>query len=119
MDFTVGPGDTATALGSGEVPVLATPRLIAWAEAVTCAALNGLLPPEQTTVGNAIDVVHLRPSPVGAVVRVRAEVMASTDRRVEFAVVATDDNDGVLLRGRITRAVVNRSKFAGTVAAGH
>lgn len=113
LGFEVGPGDTAAAMGSGDVPVLATPRLIAWAEAATCAAVSGLVPPGRTTVGSAVDVVHLGPSAVGACVQVRAEVVASEGRRVGFEVVASDADGQVLLRGSITRIVVDRAKFAG------
>ena len=44
--FTVTEDDTAVAVGSGSLPVLGTPRLLAWCEAVTCAAIEPTLPEE-------------------------------------------------------------------------
>ena len=43
LEFTVTEDDTAVALGSGDLPVLATPRLLAWCEAATCAAVEAAL----------------------------------------------------------------------------
>ena len=49
--FTVADDDTAAALGSGDLPVLGTPRLLAWCEATTCAALAEELTGAETSVG--------------------------------------------------------------------
>jgi len=56
MRHEVTDADTAAALGSGDVPVLGTPRLVAWLEAATVRAAVGLLKPGQTTVGTAIRI---------------------------------------------------------------
>ena len=61
--------DTAVALGSGDVPVLATPRLIAWMEAATVRAVAAFLKTGQTTVGTAIRIEHRRPTRVEAASR--------------------------------------------------
>ncbi len=60
--------DTAQALGSGDVPVLGTPRLLALAEAASVAAVAPHLASGQTTVGTAVSLEHSRPSPVGTAV---------------------------------------------------
>ncbi|HKC27022.1 MAG TPA: hotdog domain-containing protein [Jatrophihabitans sp.] len=73
--------DTATALGSGDVPVLATPRLLAWAEAATIAALAGRIDDGATSVGTHVVMAHLAASPVGAAVTVTAEVVAVSGRQ--------------------------------------
>lgn len=113
LSFTVGDGDTALAVGSGDVAVLATPRLIAWFEAATVAALSGHLRASDTSVGTRIDVQHRAPSPVGAQVEVSAEVAAVDGRTVEFEVVAWHA-DGIRVgRGRIERAIVDRERFIG------
>jgi predicted thioesterase len=57
--------DTAQAVGSGDLPVLGTPRLIALAEQATVAAAKGLLAAGQTTVGTRIRFDHLYPTAVG------------------------------------------------------
>ena len=108
--YVVGEADTAVALGSGDVPVLATPRLIAWCEAQTVAAVVGRLPASSTSVGTRVDVEHRAPTSVGRRVTVTAELVAEDGRRLEFDVVAVDDATPVLV-GRITRVVVDRERF--------
>lgn len=108
--FDVTDRDTAVALGSGDVPVLATPRVIAWCEAVTVAAVGPALEPGQTTVGYQVIVDHLAPTPVGASVTVTAEVSAVEGRQVTFSVSAADQN-GTAASGTIVRVVVDRQKF--------
>ena len=73
VSHLVGEEDTAVVVGSGDVPVLATPRLVALAEAATVAAVAGTLRPEQTTVGTRVELEHLVPTPVGTRVGVRAD----------------------------------------------
>ena len=57
--------DTAVAMGSGDVPVLGTPRLLALAEAAAAAAIRPGLEPGQTSVGTSAVLEHNRPSPLG------------------------------------------------------
>lgn len=118
--FTVGADDTAPALGSGDVPVLATPRLVAWAEAATVAAVAGDLAPGTTTVGTRVEFDHVAASPVGATVRVTAEVVLVDDRIVQFDVTATagdGDDRRVVGRGVVRRSVVDRDRFLGRLRA--
>jgi fluoroacetyl-CoA thioesterase len=109
---TVTPADTARALGSGDVDVLGTPRVLALAEAATVRAAAGLLEPGQTTVGTRAELDHLAPSPVGATVRADAELVDRAGRRLTFEVRLTQDGRPVAT-GRVTRAVVDRARFAG------
>jgi len=114
LRFLVTDGDTALALGSGSVPALATPRLIAWLEAATMAALSGELTPGTTSVGARVDVEHLRPSPVGASVVVGARVIERADRRVRLAVWAEQAAPGGAVRiasGTVERVVVDTARF--------
>src|SRR5258708_30991171 len=60
--------DTAIQAGSGDVPVLATPRLLALAEAACVAAIEPHLPPGATSVGTGVALEHRRASPVGAAI---------------------------------------------------
>ena len=108
--LVVGAADTATALGSGDVAVLGTPRLVALCEAATVAAVRHLLPQEQTTVGTRIDVEHLRPSPVGSTVSATAVLVAVEGRRLMFEVEAAQDG-ATVGRGTVARAVVERARF--------
>ncbi|MEU3420688.1 hotdog domain-containing protein [Streptomyces murinus] len=104
--------DTARALGSGEVPVLGTPRLIAWLEAATVRAAAPFTGPGETTVGTAVRVRHLRATPVGGRVEVMARPPARTGaRRLTFGVRAVDAQGLAVAEGEIDRAVVDRRRF--------
>jgi predicted thioesterase len=109
---TVTGDDTAESVGSGDVPVLASPRLLALAEAACVAALSEAgLDSAQTSVGTRMEVEHLRPSPVGEVVRVAAELVHVDGRLLRFEVVATDEADLLVGRAVVTRVVVDRERF--------
>ena len=115
VSFDVTDADTAMALGSGDVPVLATPRVIAWLEAATVACLASSLDPASTSVGTRVEVEHVAASPVGATVVARASVSYVDGRLVRFEVAAehtvADAAPVVIATGRITRVIVDRSKF--------
>jgi fluoroacetyl-CoA thioesterase len=112
LEFEVTAADTAIALLSGDLEVLATPRLVAWLEAATCAAIRQRVDAGSTTVGTSVEFDHLAPSPVGARVVVTAELAGSTERTLLFNVEAKDrDSAQVLGGGVITRAIVDRERF--------
>ncbi|MGI9598459.1 MAG: thioesterase family protein [Acidimicrobiales bacterium] len=115
--YTVSEDDTAIALGSGDVPVLGTPRMIAWCEEVTVLALEPALESGRTTVGYRIRIDHLAPTPVGATVEVVASVSEASDRQVTLAVTVTDTN-GTAAEGAITRVVVDRDRFLAKATGG-
>ena len=104
--------DTAIALGSGDVPVLGTPRVIALMEEAAVAALAGSLDEGFTSVGPRIAIDHLVPSFVGTTVEAMAEVVGVDGRSVGFRVVARDE-ERVVAEGEHLRFVVNRDKFLG------
>ena len=101
---------TAQAMGSGDMPVLATPVMIALMENAAMLAVDQELPEEQTTVGTHIDVSHLKPSPVGAEVFATAELTEVEDRRLTFHVVAMQ-GDQVIGEGTHVRYIVSRERF--------
>jgi fluoroacetyl-CoA thioesterase len=110
---TVTDADTALALGSGDLPVLATPQLLAWCEAATCAAVDDVLDVGRTTVGSRVSLTHERPSPVGAQVVIRASVVHVDGRLLRFEVVANHADGIVIGHGEVTRVVVDRERFLG------
>ena len=112
--YTVRERDTAETLGSGDLPVLATPRLVAWAEYATRSAIAGDLDDASTSVGTRVDIEHLRPSPVDAAVSVRAELTAVDGRSMRFDVSAAHDDGGVVGQGEVVRMVVDRDRFLPT-----
>jgi len=105
LTFTVGEDDTAEAVGSGTLPVLGTPRLLAWAEAATCAAVADGLDAGATTVGTRVALEHVAASAIGAVVRVTASVVHVDGRLLRFTVAARDGDDRLVGSGEITRPV--------------
>jgi predicted thioesterase len=116
LTFTVTDDDTAAAVGSGSLPVLGTPRLLAWLEAATCAALEPLLPEGSTSVGTRVQVEHLAASPAGAEVEVSASSAYEDGRLHRFTVSARDTRSGkVLAAGEITRVVVDAARFMARV----
>ncbi|HEY3140672.1 MAG TPA: thioesterase family protein [Acidimicrobiales bacterium] len=106
----VGPNDTALALRSGEVPVLATPRLIALCEEATLEAVAGHIPEGRTTVGMRVQFDHLAPTAVGTSVTAEATLERVEGRRLTFTVSATDDR-GLVGAGKVTRVVVDVDQF--------
>jgi fluoroacetyl-CoA thioesterase len=102
--------DTAVALGTGDVPVLATPRLVRMAEEATFRAVQGHLVEGTTTVGYRVQVDHLAPVPVGDEVQAEAVLESVESRRLTFRVSVTDAR-GLVGAGRITRVVVERDRF--------
>ena len=108
--YTVTEADTAAALGSGEVPVLATPRVLALAERATVAAVAGALEAGATTVGTRVELDHLAPSPVGADLEVHAVLERVAGRRLQFAV-RLRAGERPVASGLVTRGVVDTAAF--------
>lgn len=106
----VGDDDLAVALHSGDVPVLATPRLIALCEEATLAAVAGQVPEGHTTVGMRVQLDHLAPTAAGHRVKAEARLDKIEGRRLTFSVSASDDR-GLVAAGRVTRVVVDVEKF--------
>ena len=104
--YTVAEADTAVAVGSGEVSVLATPRVLALAERATVAAAAGALEAGESTVGVRVELEHMAPSVVGAELEIAAVLERVAGRRLEFAV-RLHDGGRLVARGMITRVVVN------------
>lgn len=111
LTFVVGDEDTADAVGSGDLPVLGTPRLLAWAEAATCAALADELDEDQTSVGTRVSLEHLAASAVGEEVTVSATMVHRDGRLVRFGIAATDSVGTLVGHGEVTRVVVRRDRF--------
>jgi fluoroacetyl-CoA thioesterase len=126
LRVVVSDADTAIEAGSGDVPVLATPRLLALAEAACVAAVEPQLAAGMTSVGTAASLEHRRASPVGAEVIVEAELTEVDGRRLVFSFIArhgrpgpgdgqgdgfTGDEDLVAGAGTLERVVVDRDKF--------
>ena len=110
ISLTVTDADTALAVGSGDVPVLATPRLISLCEQAAVQAVAGSLTSEMTTVGMRVEVAHLAPTAVGHRVEAEATLDRIEGKRLTFNVSVHDDR-GLVAAGKVTRVVVNRQQF--------
>jgi fluoroacetyl-CoA thioesterase len=117
LRFTVSDDDTALALGSGSLPVLGTPRLLAWCEAATCADIESALAEGETSVGTRVQLEHLAASPVGAELEVTATSAYVDGRLHRFTVAARHTADGkVVASGEVTRVVVDGERFMARIS---
>ncbi len=111
--------DTATAMGSGDVPVLATPRLLALAEAASVAAVTPSMESGVTSVGTSVAMEHKRASAIGAEVVVEAELTEVAGRRLVFRFIARQQRpdgsargeDSIVGAGTVERVLVDRDRF--------
>jgi fluoroacetyl-CoA thioesterase len=110
VSLTVTSADTAQALGSGDVPVLGTPRVVALVEEATVAAVGPALSPEQTTVGSRVELDHKAATPVGRAVLAEAVLTEVNGRKLTFEVTLTDAG-ALAAQGVVHRVLVDRQKF--------
>lgn len=114
LTFTVDESQTAAAVGSGSLPVLGTPILLAWCEAATCAAVEPALAAGETSVGTRVELEHTRASAVGTAVDVTATPVHRDGRLHRFSVLARESVGGrVVGTGEVTRVVVDAERFLG------
>lgn len=102
--------NTASALGSGDMDVLATPAMVALMENAAMMAVADHLPEGSTTVGVEISTSHLKASAIGANVVAQACLEEVDGRRLKFSLKAWDDA-GVIGEGVHTRFIVDRERF--------
>ena len=110
VELVVSESDTALALRTGDVPVLATPRVVTLAEEASVMAIDGELAEGSTSVGYRVQLDHLAPTAVGGKVRAEATLESIEGRRLTFRV-SVNDGHGLVAAGRITRVIVERSRF--------
>lgn len=107
---------TAAHLGSGGVPVYATPMMVLAMEEAALSAVDPRLEPGQATVGYHLDVKHLAATPQGMRVTARAELLAVDGKMLSFKVEAFDEKEKIG-EGTHIRAIVNLDKFREKLAA--
>ncbi|URN09066.1 thioesterase [Actinomadura madurae] len=116
MQVVVEEGDTAVRLGSGDVDVLGTPRLLALAEAATVKAVASRLGEGRTSVGTRVELEHRAATPTGGRVAVTVELRDVDGTRLVFGFEAVDERGTVVGKGRIERVVVDRERFLARIA---
>lgn len=102
--------NTAQTLGSGDMPVFATPAMIALMENAAMNAVASALAEGSTTVGTMMKSSHIKASALGATITAEAELVAVDGRRLTFVVKAWDDK-GVIGEGEHERFIVGRERF--------
>jgi predicted thioesterase len=102
--------DTAIALGSGEVPVLGTPRVVALCEEASIKAIESCLDPGTTSVGMRVQLDHVAPTSIGHKVRAEATLERVEGRRLTFAVAVRDER-GLVAVGKMSRVLVDVDRF--------
>ena len=107
---TVVPGNTAAAMGSGDLDVFATPAMVALMENASMTAVASELPEGSTTVGAEMNVTHIKPSGLGAEITATAVLTEVEGRKLTFNVGARDA-EGMIGEGIHIRYVVDRAKF--------
>jgi predicted thioesterase len=103
-------GDSAATLRSGDVPVLATPRLVGLCEEACVQAIRDDVPTGLTTVGMRVQFDHLAPTGIGSSVTAEATLERIEGRRLTFTVAASDAG-GLVGAGKLTRVVVEVEPF--------
>jgi fluoroacetyl-CoA thioesterase len=113
IELTVGEDDTALAMGSGDVKVLASPRVLALAEQAAVKAIVECLPEGKTSVGAWVELEHSKPTKVGQTVVAEAVLLGVHGRRLEFSVSLreVDGDDEEVAHVRHRRVIVSRSRF--------
>jgi predicted thioesterase len=110
VELVVAPEHTAPHVGSGRVPVLATPVVINLLEAAALAAVEHLLPAGQQSLGTELNVRHFAATPVGMRVWAEAELVGSEGRTLRFRVSARDEREPIS-EGTHERVVVTVARF--------
>ena len=110
IEHVVVESDTSESMGTSDVPVLGTPRIILLAQQATAAALEGRLEGGRSAVEHRVEMSHIAPTPVGEKVTVEALLEAVEGRRLVFRV-TVDDSRGRVALGRFTRVLVDRDRF--------
>jgi fluoroacetyl-CoA thioesterase len=118
LSYVVTEHDTALAVGSGSLRVLATPRLLGWLEAASCRAIDEALPSGRSSVGTRVSLEHLAASPVGATVTCQAAVVHVDGRLVRCELLATRPDGSPVAHGELTRVVVDEQRFIERVVPG-
>ena len=112
LEETVTEALTASAVGSGALPVFGTPFLCALMENAAMTCLQSFLDEAHGSVGTHLDISHDAPTPVGMKVWAEAEIthVSENGKMVDFAVKAWDER-GPIGSGAHTRAVIHTERF--------
>ena len=102
--------DTAAVYGSGALEVFATPAMIALMEKTCLESVANKIGEGNTTVGIAVNIKHLKASPVGSTIRCESEIVEVDRRRLVFSVKCFE-GETLVGEGIHERFVVDSAKF--------
>lgn len=108
--FPITMENSAIHIGSGSSRVLATPWMIAFMERVSHRLLTCCLPEGYSSVGTHLDVHHLAATPIGATIRVKAEVLSLDGNHVYFSIEAWDEQEKIG-EGKHERVIIDEARF--------
>jgi len=108
--FSVTKENSAQIIGSGDLPVLATPALVAMAEQTSKELCESFLEAGETTVGSAIAIEHMRPTGIGKSIKVKVTLESQEQQRLHFSYQAFED-DRLIAKGEHDRVVVDIKRF--------
>ena len=108
--IVVAPDDCASRWGNTGSLVWSTPAMLGYMEQACVGALDSHLPPAYMTVGTAVTLRHLAPTPVGMRVIIRVELHEMVGRRLTFSFTAADERETVG-EGSHERVIVDRARF--------
>lgn len=106
----VSESNTAFAMGSGSLPVFATPAMVALMEKAAVSAVKGMIGETDTTVGTMMNITHVSATPAGMAVRAEATLTARDGRKLSFDVKAFDEK-GLIGEGKHERVIVTKDRF--------
>ena len=109
-ELKVSENDLAVNVGSGSLPVFATPTRIMLMEKAACNCLADFLEGDETTVGTEMNVKHVSATPCGMKVTAEAVLTEINGREFTFRVKASDEA-GVIGEGLHKRFLVYGEKF--------
>lgn len=108
--------NTAIAMGSGALPVFATPSMCALMEEAACNAVNGCLEDGMGSVGISLNILHSAPSALGAQITATAQLTSVEGRKLVFSIQAKDEH-GTIGKGTHERFIIDNEKFMGKLLA--
>lgn len=102
-------------MGSGDIPVLATPAMIALMENAAMLAARNIAADGETTVGGFISATHLRPSKIGETVSATATLVKAEGKKLFFEIEAKDSQGALIGKSEHVRFIVGREKFLASI----
>jgi len=110
QSVTVDETNTALSVGSGELPVFATPSMIALMEATAAASVKPFIPEDSSTVGTVVNIQHISATPIGMIIRCESELIEIDRKRLVFKL-SVFDECGLIGEGIHERFIINKEKF--------